>query len=600
MEIFGSPRNRTLILNNISKIIALKKFESLSFHKLIEDFKTKDCCWLPNSKSSLNFTLNRKMVKNVLFWIFNYSVWILKSFFYITESTSHKNRVFYYRADSWVEIVASSLPHPSFQHSALRGPYSVARVVPKESGVRWIVNLRKKYSCNNKLVSSSWEGSLKNVKAVLEYEKSRSFSSRSTVLGLQDFYKKLFEYKNKMMERINSKQKMYFLKIDIKNAYDSILHEKLFEIIGKSLKEDEYMIYWYSIIRNFKNGSKVLWKRKAGQADSYQSFLSRDAINLSQFSKSIFIDQVQCDYESKENVLNVIKSHITKNMLKLGGQFYHQTNGIPQGSLLSSLLCSFYYGDMVENHLSFAVSDSQGLILRQVDDFLYISFDKKNIIRFLDKAYHGIPEYGCNVNFGKTLTNFKCKIGNLKLKSLDGNLFPFCGKFINTETLDVCKDITVYYGSYMKDSLTIYSQNNNLMSKLICFVKPRCHPLFTDINFNSRKTVLKNIMETFILCAMKSHVYDKANEQKNMDAVIEELINCVIGMSKTKIPKEIIRLLGYHSFHIIYSRKNTKYRNLLFLLNRKIVNLNQNTCDDDFHDVIKEFLETGAIERIIF
>lgn len=35
--------------------------------------------------------------------------------------------------------------------------------------------------------------------------------------------------------------------------------------------------------------------------------------------------------------------------LKIGHKYYRQTVGIPQGSVLSSILCSFFYGDMEKN-----------------------------------------------------------------------------------------------------------------------------------------------------------------------------------------------------------------------------------------------------------
>lgn len=38
---------------------------------------------------------------------------------------------------------------------------------------------------------------------------------------------------------------------------------------------------------------------------------------------------------------------------QIGNEYYRQVIGIPQGSILSSLLCSFFYGDLERNHLRF-------------------------------------------------------------------------------------------------------------------------------------------------------------------------------------------------------------------------------------------------------
>ena len=39
--------------------------------------------------------------------------------------------------------------------------------------------------------------------------------------------------------------------------------------------------------------------------------------------------------------------------LKIGQDYYRQIVGIPQGSVLSALLCSFFYGDLEREHLKF-------------------------------------------------------------------------------------------------------------------------------------------------------------------------------------------------------------------------------------------------------
>ena len=54
-------------------------------------------------------------------------------------------------------------------------------------------------------------------------------------------------------------------------------------------------------------------------------------------------------------------------MRKIGNDYYQQVVGIPQGSVLSSLLCSFFYGDLEKNHLKFiddpnAVNTSSALM----------------------------------------------------------------------------------------------------------------------------------------------------------------------------------------------------------------------------------------------
>lgn len=77
----------------------------------------------------------------------------------------------------------------------------------------------------------------------------------------------------------------------------------------------------------------------------------------------------------RQAVLQLLEQHITDNIVKvrgmpcpgrssrlvlsgpgnaqIGNEYYRQVVGIPQGSILSSLLCSFFYGDLERRHLGF-------------------------------------------------------------------------------------------------------------------------------------------------------------------------------------------------------------------------------------------------------
>ena len=46
-------------------------------------------------------------------------------------------------------------------------------------------------------------------------------------------------------------------------------------------------------------------------------------------------------------------SKLTNFFKKIGQSYYRQTIGIPQGSVLSSILCSFFYGDLEKKSFSF-------------------------------------------------------------------------------------------------------------------------------------------------------------------------------------------------------------------------------------------------------
>lgn len=72
--------------------------------------------------------------------------------------------------------------------------------------------------------------------------------------------------------------------------------------------------------------------------------------------------------------------------LQVGSKYFHQTCGISQGSVLSTLLCSMYYASMERDYFRIAKNE---MLMRIVDDYLYITPSKDNALKFLDLMLNG-------------------------------------------------------------------------------------------------------------------------------------------------------------------------------------------------------------------
>lgn len=83
-----------------------------------------------------------------------------------------------------------------------------------------------------------------------------------------------------------------------------------------------------------------------------------------------------------------MKAHVTNNTLKIGKHFYRQHKGIPQGSILSTLLCNYFYADLEAKCMSFT-QENNSLLLRLIDDFLFITRDRAKAIEFLEATHKG-------------------------------------------------------------------------------------------------------------------------------------------------------------------------------------------------------------------
>lgn len=72
----------------------------------------------------------------------------------------------------------------------------------------------------------------------------------------------------------------------------------------------------------------------------------------------------------------------------MGKQFYKQKVGIPQGSVVSTVLCNIFYAHLEKKKLPF-LQDVDGLLLRLIDDFLFISMNKQHATQFLQHMHDG-------------------------------------------------------------------------------------------------------------------------------------------------------------------------------------------------------------------
>ena len=152
------------------------------------------------------------------------------------------------------------------------------------------------------------------------------------------------------------------------------------------------------------------------------------------------MDRVVESLYSTKGLLDLLQEHIQRNLVKVGKKIYRQKDGIPQGSVLSSILCNFFYGDFETSRLGF-LSASESILLRLIDDFLLITTNRDHAERFLQVMHTGDADYGISVNPAKSLTNLAGTIDRLTPPKLCGSRsFPFCGALIRTDTLEISKD----------------------------------------------------------------------------------------------------------------------------------------------------------------
>ena len=381
---------------------------------------------------------------------------------------------------------------------------SSIRLLPKETGVRVICNLSRRTALNNKhALGSSVNSRLKNGHAILRFERfNNSNRLGSSLFSADEIYPKLKDFKSRIGD-----VPLFFVKADILKCFDNIDQNILVRVVSDILSQDEYLLKKIAIMHFGQVIPRKEFRTEAFSVDEYKPFHSYASQLAKTTRNKIFIDNVQFYFKDKSDILRLIESHILDHIIKVNKSFFRQRNGIAQGSSLSSFLCNFFYGDFERKRLKFT-SAPDSLLMRLTDDFLFITSDRFKAEEFLQSMIDGHPDYGIEINKAKTLVNFNATLNEVKINKLSGTrFFPYCGLFINTKTLEVIKDVN---GLAVYDGLSVELNTRPglvLMSKTLNVLHIHLRPIFTDTNYNTFETVVRNLYEILRICALRLKAY---------------------------------------------------------------------------------------------
>ncbi|KAK9075009.1 hypothetical protein SSX86_003328 [Deinandra increscens subsp. villosa] len=603
-ELLGNFR---ILRKNISKFIGLRIHEKFSLHQCMYKLKTSEFSLL---SGNYEWGTKRNFLQRWIYWIFSsVIVPLLQANFYITESEHGKSQVFYYEKSVWEKLTRNSITSLKDKCynlvsvdsakkiiSSRRFGFSRVRFRPKATGVRPLANLgsssRLKFSHGvQQFMPVNFV--LKDLHAVLKDVQLRTPEKLgSSVFSYNEVHKNLRTFLSRVKNGSNTLPHVYIVVADVQKAYDSINQDKLLHVMKDVIVDDHLLHQTHQIIASNRHFQVCPYLSLCKQFRPYVQNRS---------SHSIIVDQGRSIKATKDELHFNLEQHVKKNLLLIDRSFYQQKIGIPQGSILSSLLCSFYFGNMENTKLipflekvarSESLNNSDFMLLRLIDDFLFISTSKKLALGFLSRLERGFHEYNCNMNKEKFGLNFDCdEIKSQSNRLYFGNKFiRWSGLFINCKTLEVQADYTVYLDGHLRSTLTVrfHSNPGQHFKKKICdYLRPKCHAIFYDSNINSPAVIRLNIHQAFLLCAMKFHCYVcdlsgicSFDARYYLDIICNSLRYMYRLMKRRvyssridpglrpilKVKKSDVEWLGLTAYVEVLKRKQSRYRELLHLL----------------------------------
>ncbi|KNG48986.1 telomerase reverse transcriptase [Stemphylium lycopersici] len=474
---WGSGHNKDIVMYWVDQFLNVRRFESFTLHQVTQKIRVSTIPWLcpPGQDNSCKLSKSDMEKRTELFLEFVY--WLFDSFltplirtnFHVTESNAHRNRLFYFRHDVWrmlAEPALTTLRMNMFEEmpmdstmrllSARQLGFSNIRLLPKKQGFRTIMNLKRRQQITHYGTMSlgrSINAVMTPAFNAITYEKYlRPDKFGCSLFSVGDMHPKLAAFKESLKQRGISDRRLYFAKVDVQACFDTIPQARLLRMIDSLLTGHAYHTGKHVEMSPLGplqrlNGSHVNpMPRKKYVAHSQAATDTTPFHQLVQDrlagtkANTIFANTNMQRCESKDDLMQLLREHIERNVVRIGKRFYRQKAGIPQGSVLSSILCNFFYAELERDVLDFALGDDC-LLLRLLDDFLLISTTEEPAKRFIRVMHQGHPEYGVVVRAAKSLANFDVSIGNgerIATSGPDGK-FPYCGICIDTATLEVSK-----------------------------------------------------------------------------------------------------------------------------------------------------------------
>ena len=576
-SIWGCDENFATGRKMVDGFVRLLRFDEFDIGPWVAKWRMKPCAWIPRTHgvaAANQFVAHQKMVRQWLLWMVNELVIpLIRNHFYVTESTMYRNKIFFYRKPLWKQIVDVDMANRvedgmycSLPRQTGSLPVPRLRLLPKATGMRAISNLSargggKGDDSANFLLKPTFEALRWEL-----FQNGKKHLLGSSVFNMSEAHARILPFVEWF--RRDDKQLLFFVSVDVKASFDSVNQDKLCSILFNNGEERIFEKERYVLQRYTSVGQRsTLFKTACSPASEMQPLRNMTSL----LRNSVVVDSANCEFVSRVSIEARLKEHITRNIVHFRGRYYLQEEGIPQGSVLSSLLCSLYYGHMERYTLadlpiqfSDGVDSDKGVLMRFIDDSLFVTTSKAAAVEFVRRMHVANDEYGIRLNAEKTLVNFECNL--LPRAVSDAGLptqnpcIPWCGVLVDTVTMEFYADYTRYRSNYVNESLTAVTTGEALREKIKQLARPKCISLLLDSRINSMQVIWINVYQIFLLTAIKFHCLVRRmpgmlNPRFLLDVIMDvvEFTNALIQSQTRNLA--YVRFLGRHAFYTILKRK---------------------------------------------
>ncbi|XP_066600481.1 uncharacterized protein [Prorops nasuta] len=495
---FGSNRNGKCIKKAISAIIRAPFNAIVDIYQYIQKTDINSIWWtkfIPDNKA-------KAIIVSKLFkWlIVEYFVQILYSQVYIVGGKQN-NMQFFILIKNWKKMekkfLKKYLKNGTYQLIEADNCHIITKLclVPKYDSLRPIVSLKDHKSRLNEWLA---------IKILLQqlYYNQNDWKCDS----FQSYWRDVQNW-NKSRET----KGCFVVSTDIKNAFSSIILEKLydivlhlFETIPEVIKLQEFSLttcnsYFLKSMKYFVTGN----------------------LPIPLPANCLYATKITNKYKNKSEYIKSIKQYIFCQIVDLRNEKYLVKKGVLQGMPISSILSDIYYSYIFHRYINIGLRDR--LFYRYADDLLFITDEIDDAIKLLHIILEGVGTFNCRFNRSKTQANIFSFNWN------DVGTIKYLGYTINIKDLsvepryDIHPRYTVYRNykrdkplckvlrktldnkSFLKLGYCIYSNiytTLNIVHQIIRIDAERTYCYLKDL-FNDRKEIPSDVRQILIYDKLK-------------------------------------------------------------------------------------------------
>ena len=660
-QLLGGKAGCSALRRLVCRLCCLRRRDPLTLHAAMQRLPTRAWkalrphgCAPAHESPASGAAQSRRVAKLVRWLVGTLALPLLRSHFYVTEGEATSGRVFFYRKPVWARLRAQALKgalRDSYAPVPLRRAaqllrtrtlgFASLRLLPKRSGVlRPIANLGREQVLRAPTPRSRLRGlglgvaaraaplRFKSVNAELAPALAalRSETARqpallgASVFDYTNLYKRLAPFIRSL--RIHPaqpdaddaatplalRQRVYVVAVDISRAFDTLPLPALSALAERLLGAPQYSVLRYSSVTPAHGGRlHTRWGKVAaavgpGAQAAAPPLAEAVCLDRPVAPRAVLVDGATQQRVGRLELVRRLRELLGGTLVRLGGAFLLQHTGVAQGSVLSSLLCSAFYADMEHQHglaggAAAAAREECQLLLRWVDDFLFLSTDPQAASRFVQALSAGFPEYGAAVSVAKTCLNFDAWVAGKRLPRNEhaapcgARYVRWCGLLLNSDTLELQADYTRLAGESLRDVVALGREGRGpgaaLAARVRAFLRPKAAALLFDASLNGAATAALNCHQCFLLAAAKLHAYAGGCLAPPRLQLLMEVINdalrygrrllCVRLAAAPGAPPphralrgSALRFLALTAFERVLGRKQSRYGPLVAWLRKEL------------------------------